>query len=135
MMHKKDARECPGCNYNALFHQVLLISIQDFDLEWHVRCSFDYLELVDVIDGLGEKLCGTKWAGYNYTSRGNVVNVVFYTDDYGARPGYSLNYEAIQPSDRGNICCIHLLINWVWVMYFVLAGLIFCFTPPPHTHT
>jgi len=64
--------------------------VDDMNIEDDPVCEYDWLK----IDG--EKLCGTK-TGYSIKSRGNVVNIEFFSDGEVTRPGFNLSYSVPGP--------------------------------------
>ena len=86
-----------------------------FDIEYDSNCNADHLTIVDS-DGttLMEKSCGSLNFGNvviggqkkntlqlpNVTSTSNVVDLIFTTDDRGAKSGWSVLWTAFVPSGR-----------------------------------
>jgi len=71
------------------------ISFDDFEIEPHYACFYDY---VMIKDGDGSTVlpmtCGTNKPA-DVTSRTNKVNVIFHTDNSGARRGFKLTWTEV----------------------------------------
>ena len=72
-------------------------------MESQSSCAYDSLTLTDSGDGSSVVFCGTDGAGYDYTSSGNVMTVVFHTDYSVTYSGFSIFYEAVGGETSGNI--------------------------------
>ena len=78
---------------------VLSLQFTAFDIEAHSTCAYDHLTITDG-DGtaLMEKNCG--WVvPPAITSTSNIVKLVFITDGFDTRPGWSLSWSAVTPGE------------------------------------
>ena len=99
-----------------LVEEGLILSLQftAFDIVPHPTCDFDHLKIVDG-DGtlLMEKSCGSTDSGTvvtgsqsissslpaRITSRSNIVNIIFSTNDWNDYRGWSLSWSAVTPGE------------------------------------
>ena len=81
----------------------LILSLQftAFDIEYDIygNCGDDHLTITDG-DGttLMEKSCGSTLPA-DIISTSNIVKLVFMTDDYDTRPGWSVSWSAVTPGE------------------------------------
>ena len=99
-----------------LVEQGLIISLifTAFDIVPHPACDFDNLKIADG-DGtiLMEKSCGSTDSGTvvigsqsirsslpaRITSRSNIVNLIFSTNDFNSYRGWSVSWSAVTPGE------------------------------------
>ncbi|XP_023314262.1 cubilin homolog isoform X1 [Trichogramma pretiosum] len=90
---------------------VIQIVFIDFDLEDHVSCIFDYLELADLQpDGYAQnkrKFCGRQSPG-SVMTRGNQARLTFHSDVFTNSRGFHLKY---QTQCRNNVTGLHGVIE------------------------
>ena len=87
-----------------------------FDIEPHSTCDYDHVTITDG-DGttLMEKSCGATLPA-NITSTSNIVKMVFSTNGWGTRSGWSVSWSAVTPGE----CQQH-----VWIFLDNFSNLLF----------
>ncbi|XP_043911489.1 deleted in malignant brain tumors 1 protein-like [Protopterus annectens] len=87
------------CTWQILVHEgyrVLLI-IEDFQLEYHSSCAFDYLAIYDSYNNsLLGKICGYSNSSYTFMSSSNRMRVQFYTDGSVIARGFYATYYSVR---------------------------------------
>ena len=93
--------------------QVGSIRFEEFDVESHSTCNYDYLAVHDgdSTDSplIGSKLCGTSPAGTTLQSTGNVMTLDFHSDSSQARSGFKIHADAGKKYDK------HPIFKQSWV--------------------
>lgn len=70
------------------------LMLLDFDVEGHVRCRYDFVDVFDVIDGYDKnkrRLCGSDVPPL-IISQSNHVKIFFHTDVFTNRRGFHIKY-------------------------------------------
>merc|ERR1712106_208526 len=71
------------------------LTFNDFNVEYHGKCEYDYVEVNDSNgQTIGKKLCGTT-KPEPITSTGNSMTVKFVSDYYDTRKGFVANWEKV----------------------------------------
>ena len=75
--------------------QIVLITLEAFDVESESTCRYDYLAVHDgdstSSNLIGSKLCGTDHVGSTIKSTGNTMTLHFHTDSSETRSGFKIN--------------------------------------------
>ncbi|XP_071954930.1 cubilin-like isoform X2 [Antedon mediterranea] len=75
----------------------IIITIRFMDIENYKLCDWDYLQIFDDVSGRStEKLCGSLDAPFVWESDGNLVTMIFKSDDILARTGYYGTYQSVE---------------------------------------
>jgi hypothetical protein len=73
---------------------VIRIAFIDFDIEDHTKCSFDYIEISDIINGYvqnTQRFCGTIIPPF-LLSNSNQIKLIFRSDVMASSRGFHLRY-------------------------------------------
>ncbi|NWR90257.1 CUBN protein, partial [Furnarius figulus] len=83
----------------------IYISFEDFHLEHHQNCQYDYLELRIGLQNSPRlaKLCGEVNPGTEVKSTGNTMKVILVTDMSRATRGFSASYTSSEDAGCGGI--------------------------------
>ncbi|XP_011500246.1 PREDICTED: cubilin-like, partial [Ceratosolen solmsi marchali] len=84
------------CTWNIRISagSIIRIAFIDFDIEDHVKCSFDYIEISDIINGYmqnTQRFCGSIIPPF-FLSNSNQIKLVFRSDVLASSRGFHLRY-------------------------------------------
>lgn len=84
------------CSWNirVAAGSIIRLTFVDFEIEDHVKCTFDYLQISDIIDGYSknsQRLCGSASPPY-IVSKSNQMKLTFRSDVLTSFRGFHLKY-------------------------------------------
>jgi len=72
------------------------VNFDDFYLESHSACNYDYVKIVESDGSESDLLCDDQ-TGYSHRSTGNKLDIIFHSDDSVQRRGFSATWREIKP--------------------------------------
>ena len=96
-----------GWQIEQLPGYVIDLVFDEFELEFSVNCTQDYLEVFDGADNTSVSLgryCGVKKSTDHVTSTGNLMFVEFVANGRITRKGFQVSYTGIKSGTNISIC-------------------------------
>ena len=81
--------------------EIVSVTLQEFDVESHSTCKYDYLTAYDGRDintwnQIGSKMCGSRPEGMIINSTRNIMTLHFHSDHTGSGSGFKAYANAIK---------------------------------------